>query len=191
MGVADLRAEFERAGGRDLRWFFDQWFFRRGAPEFVLSTQTVARGEQWEVKGSIRQVCDVYRVTAEIAFVKGGSREVRQVDIAERDTDFSVLLPFRPDAVLFDPEYKILRWIDEFETEPGATEMAANAVTRSGATPTTVTGVPLRRMTRLRAVLRPRASASPTNPFDRAPVPPVGEAETKLNVGISPGWPCV
>lgn len=117
MTVADLRAEFERTAGRDLRWFFDQWFFRRGAPEFVLSTQTVARGEQWEVKGSIRQVGDVYRVSAEILFVKGASREVRRIDIADQDTDFSVVLPFRPDTILFDPEYKILRWADEFKTE--------------------------------------------------------------------------
>ena len=117
MGVADLRAEFERASGRDLRWFFDQWFFRRGAPEFVLSTQTAARGEQWEVKGAIRQVRDVYRVTAEIAFVQGASRDVRRVEITERDTEFSVVLPFKPDAVLFDPDYKILRWTDEFKTK--------------------------------------------------------------------------
>jgi len=117
MGVADLRAQFEQAAGRDLGWFFDQWFFRRGAPEFVLSTETVARGEQWEVKGSIRQLRDVYRVTAEIAFVNGASREVHRVDITERETPFSVVLPFKPDAVLFDPDYKILRWTDEFKTQ--------------------------------------------------------------------------
>ena len=117
MGVADLRAEFERASGRDLGWFFDQWFFRRGAPEFVLSTQTMARGEQWEVKGAIGQVRDVYRVSAEIAFVNGASREVHRVDITQRETPFSVVLPFKPDAVLFDPDYKILRWTDEFKTQ--------------------------------------------------------------------------
>jgi len=108
----DLRAEFEKAAGRDLKWFFDQWFFRTGAPEFELTFETEARGAGWEVKGRIRQLRDVYRVAAEIAFVKAGSRETRIVEVASAETEFSLILPFKPDKVFFDPDYRILRWSD-------------------------------------------------------------------------------
>jgi len=115
MALADLRAEFEKASGRDLKWFFDQWFFRKGAPEFVLSWGVEAQGEAWAVKGRIRQVRDVYRVSAEVVFVKNGVRETKVVEIGEKKTEFSFVLPFKPETVLFDPDYRILRWTDEFK----------------------------------------------------------------------------
>jgi aminopeptidase N len=115
MTLADLRGEFEKAAGRDLKWFFDQWFFRKGAPEFVLSYAAEAQGADWVVKGQIRQIRDVYRTAAEIVFVKDGARQTRVVEIGAEETGFSFVLPFKPDAVLFDPDYKILRWTDEFK----------------------------------------------------------------------------
>jgi len=115
MTLADLRGEFEKAAGRNLEWFFDQWFFRKGAPEFVLSYAAEVQGAGWVVKGRIRQIRDVYRAAAEIVFVKDGVRETKVVEIGAEETGFSFVLPFKPDAVLFDPDYKILRWTDEFK----------------------------------------------------------------------------
>lgn len=115
LDVAGLRAEFETAAGRDLGWFFEQWFFRTGAPEFALTWTAAPRGAGWEVKGRIRQTRDVYRVAAEVAFVASGAREIRVVEFAAESTDFSFLLPFQPVEVLFDPDYRILRWTEEFK----------------------------------------------------------------------------
>ncbi len=115
MDLAGLRAEFETAAGRDLGWFFEQWFFRTGAPEFTLTWTAAPHGAGWEVKGRIRQTRDAYRVAAEVAFAAPGTRETRVVEIAAESTDFSFLLPFRPVEVLFDPDYRILRWTEEFK----------------------------------------------------------------------------
>jgi aminopeptidase N len=115
MTLTDLRQEFEKAAGRDLKWFFDQWFFRKGAPEFALSYTAETRGTNWEVKGRIRQLGEVYRVTAEIVLVKDGARGIRVVEVGAEETPFSFVFSFKPDAVLFDPDYKILRWTDEFK----------------------------------------------------------------------------
>ena len=115
MNLADLRREFEKAAGRDLGWFFNQWFFRKGAPEFVLTSNPEPLGANWEVKGRIRQVRDIYRVRAEVVFVKDTARLTKIIEIRAEETEFSFVLPFKPDAVLFDPDYKILRWTDEFK----------------------------------------------------------------------------
>jgi len=116
MSLADLRAEMEKASGRGLAWFFDQWFFRKGAPEFALSFASEPRGGAWEVRGRIRQLREPYRVSAEVAFVKGAVRETRIIEVHEADASFSFILPFEPSEVLFDPGYKILRWTDEFKS---------------------------------------------------------------------------
>ena len=113
--LAGLRAEFETASGRDLKWFFDQWFFRAGAPEFALSWAIEPRGAAWEVKGLVRQTRDVYRVTADVVFGAVSARETKTIEISAAETGFSFLLPFRPEEALFDPDYKILRWTDEFK----------------------------------------------------------------------------
>ena len=110
-----LQREFENTSGKNLKWFFDQWFFRTGAPEFSINYKTNASGTNYKVKGSIRQTRELYRVNPEILFIKGESREIRNLEIKARKTSFSFILPFQPDTLLFDPEYKILRWINEFK----------------------------------------------------------------------------
>ena len=113
--LAGLRAEFETAAGLDLKWFFDQWFFRTGAPEFALDWSAVSKGTGWLVKGRVRQTRDIYRVTAEIAFRGSGAREIKTIAISAAETAFSFLLSFKPDEAFFDPDYKILRWTEEFK----------------------------------------------------------------------------
>jgi aminopeptidase N len=112
--LADLRREFEKASGRGLGWFFEQWFFRTGAPEFVVAFSAEARSAEWDVRVRIRQARDVYRVAAEVGFFKDGVRVMKPVEIKTGETELSFVLPFKPDAVRFDPDYKILRWTGEF-----------------------------------------------------------------------------
>jgi aminopeptidase N len=114
MTLEDLRRQFEKASGRDLKWFFEQWFLRKGAPEFSIACWFAERSRNWLVQVMITQLRDVYRVKAEIAFTKGAFRETRDIEINARTTTFSFLLPFKPDSVRFDPDYKILRWTGQF-----------------------------------------------------------------------------
>jgi len=115
MTLEDLRAQFERTSGRDLKWFFEQWFSRQGAPEFTINCMFVASGSKnWLARGMITQLRDVYRVKAEIVFFKGTFRETREIEINARETTFTFILPYKPQAVRFDPDYKILRWSKEF-----------------------------------------------------------------------------
>jgi aminopeptidase N len=113
MTLEDLRAQFERASGRELEWFFRQWFQRKGAPEFAIDCRFAERSRNWQVWVTVTQLREVYRVKAEIAFQKGAFREIRQVEIDGRESSFSFLVPFKPQAVLFDPDYHILRWSEQ------------------------------------------------------------------------------
>ncbi len=115
MTLEDLRVQFEQAGGRDLKWFFDQWFLRKGAPEFSMAcTVTPRHNKVWVVPGTNSQLRDVYRVKAEIISANRSFRDSKPIEIHSRETPFAFLLPFKPLSVRFDPDYKILRWSEQF-----------------------------------------------------------------------------
>ncbi|HSQ35582.1 MAG TPA: M1 family aminopeptidase, partial [Candidatus Binatia bacterium] len=114
MTLDDLRARFEKASGQDLKWFFEQWFLRKGAPEFAIDCWCAPRSKNWLVQVMITQLRDVYRVKAEIGFDRGAFRDVRTVEIKARETKFSFLVSYKPHSVRFDPDYKILRWSEQF-----------------------------------------------------------------------------
>ena len=76
MTLDDLRTQFEKASGRDLKWFFEQWFMRKGAPEFTIGCWFAERSKNCLVQVTITQLRDVYRVKAEIGFNKGAFRDV-------------------------------------------------------------------------------------------------------------------
>lgn len=114
LALDDLRAQFEAASGSDLRWFFDQWFQRKGAPEFSMDYRVLPQKTSWLVRGTITQLREVYRVKADIACFKGDRRENRNLEINGRRTPFSIILPFQPQTIRFDPDYRILRWSEQF-----------------------------------------------------------------------------
>ena len=114
--IADLQRIWERESGRHLDWFFEQWFARSGVPEFRVSYAVAPeRGGTFEVEGTVTQVGDLYRATAEIVLATAGRPpRVERLPISSRSTPFRFNADTRPDTVLFDPDYKILRWTDSY-----------------------------------------------------------------------------
>jgi tetratricopeptide (TPR) repeat protein len=108
--VRDLQAEWERASGRDLEPFFAQWCRRSGAPEFALRDTVVAEGGRFTVRGDVTQLRDLYDVEAEVVAVLAGGVHTEKVKVAQRETPFAFTLAEAPRAVLFDPDFRILRW---------------------------------------------------------------------------------
>ena len=113
LSVRELQTEWERASGRKLDGFFAQWCRRSGAPEFALHDTIVTEGGHTVVRGHITQLRDLYEVEAEIVAVLPGGAHVEKVPVAKRDTPFSFALDEAPRAVLFDPDYRILRWTSD------------------------------------------------------------------------------
>jgi tetratricopeptide (TPR) repeat protein len=108
--LGDLRKAWERASGKELGRFFVDWFYRAGAPEFSIQESVVAEGGRFTVRGRISQLRDLYRADAEVVALLGDRVQVERVPVSERDTPFEFSVPENPKAVLFDPDYRILRW---------------------------------------------------------------------------------
>jgi len=114
--LSDLQRIWERESGRNLGWFFEQWFSRSGAPEFRMSYAMTPRGSgTFGVDGTVVQTGDPYRVTADIVLATAGrAPRVEHLAISGRETPFHFVSDSKPDTVLFDPDYKVIRWTDSY-----------------------------------------------------------------------------
>ncbi|MDQ3818738.1 MAG: hypothetical protein M3362_13810 [Acidobacteriota bacterium] len=107
----------EAGAGRDLGWFYEQWFERTGAPDF----QITWKQEGPEVRGAITQAAPYYRATLQIE-IQGAQdqRLVYNVKVSEAQTEFRLPARFRVQSVTLDPHYLVLRWTPEYHAAADA-----------------------------------------------------------------------
>lgn len=108
----------EAGAGRDLGWFYEQWFERTGAPDF----QIMWKQEGQQVRGAITQAAPYYRATLQIEIQ--GAQDQRLVYIMKvggARTEFRLPARFRVQSVTLDPHYLVLRWTPEYHAAADAT----------------------------------------------------------------------
>ncbi len=108
--------EIEAGAGRDLSWFYQQWFDRTGAPDFQLEWKQEGR----TVHGTITQTAPYYRVTLPVE-IQGddGQRVVRNVKVTGARINFAAPVKFHVRSVTLDPHYVVLRWTPEYHRISG------------------------------------------------------------------------
>lgn len=117
--------EFWRAieigAGRNLDWFYKQWFERRGAPEFQLDWKQDGR----KVVGAVTQAAPYYRATMEVEVVGAAKqRVVFKIKVNGARTPFTLPVKFRVQSVTLDPHYQVLRWTPEYHAAAEAARQA-------------------------------------------------------------------
>ncbi len=100
----------ERASGKDLKWFFDQWLTRSGVPSLGGSWTYDASAKQLVIELSQTQSADAYRLPIEIGIASAGSSPMRieQIDLAQRGGRFTFPSDAEPAAVVLDPQTWVL-----------------------------------------------------------------------------------
>lgn len=113
----ELWREIEAGAGRDLRWFYEQWFERTGAPDFQLTWRQEGRA----VRGAITQAAPYYRATLQIE-IQGEQdrRSLYTVKVSGARTEFRLPARFRVQSVTLDPHYLVLRWTPEYRAAADA-----------------------------------------------------------------------
>ena len=109
----DFKVGLEEATGKSLAWFFEEWLYGAGHPEYEVSWSWDEGAKQVELK--VKQTQEVkdgvplfaMPVTLELATDERVVRQTVQVERAEHT--FRISSPRRPKAVLFDPDGALLK----------------------------------------------------------------------------------
>jgi hypothetical protein len=101
----------------DYQWFFDQWLYRGGAPDYSIKDIEYGNGT---LTFRVVQEGETYRMPLDIAFIMDDGEEVRErVLVYEREELFSFVTD-RPAKIVLDPDMWVLKRFDKSE-DPDST----------------------------------------------------------------------
>ncbi|HEY8399235.1 MAG TPA: M1 family metallopeptidase [Flavihumibacter sp.] len=106
--VHHLRLAFEEVSGRDLNWFFNQWYFGEGHPKLDISYQyDDAAGKAKVIISQVQEGEKVFRLPIAIDVYEGGKKVRHNVVLNNRVDSFEFKYSKRPDLINVDGD-KIL-----------------------------------------------------------------------------------
>lgn len=124
----DLRRAFEQRSQRSLKAFFDQWVNRKGAPRIHLADVRRDRAAGgWKVTGRLAQEKPFFHAEFELALVGDGLDVSRRVDLSGESTSFEVAAASEPAQIVVDPDYDMLRRLDQSEIPPTVNALKSSA----------------------------------------------------------------
>jgi aminopeptidase N len=88
----DLRLAMERVSGRDLNWFFNQWFFAKGHPELEVEVD-YSQPENLLVKFSQVQAMyetPIFQLPVTLSWYEGGNRKTKTVRVTEAEQEVAL-----------------------------------------------------------------------------------------------------
>jgi aminopeptidase N len=123
----DFQRAIEQATGRNVDWFFDQWVWKGGHPEFKAEYSWDSDAKQATVKLTQTQQPDdqltsVYRTKLELGFQVRDRFVRQQVEVTDAAHAFVVPLAAEPTFVAIDPANRVLKSLD---FSPGETQLKA------------------------------------------------------------------
>ncbi len=101
----------QTGAGMDLQWFYEQWFDRKGAPEWQVSWQP----DGHTVRGTITQSAPYFRATVEV-LIEGDDYQtaLQTVELRSERTEFVFPLTFRARSLTVDPHFFVLHRTPEW-----------------------------------------------------------------------------
>jgi aminopeptidase N len=119
--VDELRLAVEDITGRDMIWFFDQWYHKAGHPILNINYeynetdgQAIVMVEQTQ---SGKDVPGVFQFPVMIDIYVDGNKQRHQVMVNERMQNFEFAVSSQPDLINFDAERTLLGEIEDNKDE--------------------------------------------------------------------------
>jgi len=115
----DIQSAFERSSGKNLKWFFDEWVLRAGAPVISIDNATlVKQGNGSKVSFEIKQSGPAYIMDIPVVFDTLSGKITRNVRIDKSVEKVSFDLDSRPSSFELDPGHEVFRLLSDDETPP-------------------------------------------------------------------------
>ncbi len=111
-----FQAEVETVSGQDLDWFFDEWIYETGYPEYQYSWLADSTAGGYELNLVIDQVQTggtVFTMPVEVLVTMMSGDSLLTLQIDETHEVFDLVMAGEPTAVVIDPENWILNTSEE------------------------------------------------------------------------------
>ncbi len=111
--TTDFKIALEEATGKSLDWFFDEWLYHAGHPEFEVSWSYDDKAKQVELK--VKQTHKVegdvplFKMPVTLEFATGDRVWRQTVQVEKAEHAFRIAAPQRPRMILFDPDGTLLK----------------------------------------------------------------------------------
>jgi aminopeptidase N len=109
----DFKIAIEEATGYNLQWFFNEWVYKAGYPEFIVLSDYDA--EKNKLKITVRQTQEtddytgVFMMPADIEIFHSAGSDIKRVWINKRMHEFEFSYEEKPLAIVFDKGSKIMK----------------------------------------------------------------------------------
>ncbi len=113
--IQDLRLAFEHVTGRDLNWFFNEWFLASGHPKLKIqqiysdSLQTLTL-KVWQKQNT--QQYPIYKLPLTADVWIGGQEHTVDLTLEDKYQEFTYNFTNKPELVLLDEDYTLIGEID-------------------------------------------------------------------------------
>ncbi|WP_211999908.1 M1 family metallopeptidase [Chitinophaga sp. HK235] len=107
-----LRLAFEEVTGRDMNWFFNQWYFGQGFPELDISYKYSGNKVTVFIQ-QLQKADKVWQLPLAIDIYSGGQKERHNVTVSNRVDSFTFTYSTKPDLINVDAEKVILSKKDD------------------------------------------------------------------------------
>ncbi|MGB2128739.1 MAG: M1 family aminopeptidase, partial [Flavicella sp.] len=109
--VAQLRMVFEQITGTDLRWFFEQWFYKAGHPTIQVAKDYNILDKTVTV--SLKQQGEVFYFPIKITIYESGTIKHKEIFVDAREKSFTFSYDDYPDWIHVNSDHNLLADIIE------------------------------------------------------------------------------
>lgn len=113
IGWDEFLNAIEKGSGQNLKWFYEQWFERTGAPEW----QVTWKQEGQRVRGIIVQSAPYYRALVDVQIDGERGSSVHPLTISGPRTEFNWPVKFAAKSITVDPHFLVLHWTPEYRKQ--------------------------------------------------------------------------
>ena len=112
----DLQRAIEESTGQNMDWFFHQWVYKGGHPEFKVTFEWDEDTYVAQLTVSQTQTPDeltpIFRGPVQVAYVTSQGRKTLKINVSQKEQTFYFPLDEKPRMVQFDPGYWCLKTLD-------------------------------------------------------------------------------
>ncbi len=114
--TSDLQRSIEEATGRSLDWFFEQWVYKAGYPQYKVEYTWESDSNTARIAVSQTQATDettpLFRMPVIIDIIGESSADSFKVEVSEKEQVFHFPLKSKPQLVRFDPDNWVLKTLE-------------------------------------------------------------------------------